>query len=72
MRENIIDKRLREKIEIDNMQFGFMPGRGTTDPIFILGQRQEKALEGNDNLYMASMDLEKAYDRIPRRLFSGV
>ena len=39
--ERILDKRLRGQIKIDDMQFGFMPGKGTTDPIFILRQRQE-------------------------------
>ena len=27
---------------IDNIQFGFMPGKGTTDAIFIMRQVQEK------------------------------
>ena len=47
--ERILDKRLRGQIKIDDMQFGFMPGEGTTDPIFILRQRQEKILEGNES-----------------------
>ena len=34
--ERIIEKRIPEIIDIDNMQFGFMPGRGTTDVIFII------------------------------------
>ena len=32
--ERIIDRRLREEISIEEEQFGFMPGRGTTDAIF--------------------------------------
>ena len=34
--ERVIEKIIRERISIDDMQFGFMPGRGTTDAIFIL------------------------------------
>ena len=34
--ERVIEKITRERISIDDMQFGFMPGRGTTDAIFIL------------------------------------
>ncbi|XP_057303608.1 uncharacterized protein LOC130640998 [Hydractinia symbiolongicarpus] len=32
--ERVIDKLLRERIDIDKMQFDFVPGRGTTDAIF--------------------------------------
>ena len=58
----------RERISIDDMQFGFMPGRGTTDAIFILRQLQEKHLAKNKKLYFAFVDLEKAFDRIPRKV----
>ena len=52
-------------IRIDEMPCGFMPGKGTTDAIFVLRQRQEKMLEGNLELFTAFIDLEKAYDRVP-------
>ena len=47
------------------MQFGFMPGRGTTDAIFIVRQLQEKFLEKNRNLYFAFIDLEQDIGRVP-------
>ena len=50
------------------MQFGFMPGRRTTDAIFILRQIQEKFINKNRNLYFAFVDLEKAFDRVPRKV----
>ena len=50
------------------MQFGFMPGRGTTDAIFILRQLQEKHLAKNKKLYFAFVDFEKAFDRVPRKV----
>ena len=66
--ESILEKRLRKYIKIDQMQFGFMPGRGTVDAISILRQVQEKALVGNESQYWAFVDIEKAIGRVPREL----
>ncbi|XP_047482212.1 uncharacterized protein LOC125034470 [Penaeus chinensis] len=66
--EKILDQKIREVVDIGNMQFGFRPGRATTDAVFILRQLQEKHLEGNKSLYHAFVGLEKAYDRVPIEL----
>ena len=66
--ERILDERLREIVKIGKQQYGFMKGRGTLDAIFIVRQLQEKRLEGNQKLFCAFIDLEKAYDRIPREV----
>ena len=66
--ERIVEGFIRERVAIDDMQFGFMPGRGTTDAIFILRQVQEKYLAKNLPLYFAFIDLEKAFDRVPREV----
>ena len=42
-----------------------MPGRGTTDAIFAVQQLMEKHLEKQKGLHV--VDLEKAYDRVPRQ-----
>ena len=55
-------------VSIDDSQFGFVPGRGTTDTIFVVRQLQEKYLAANKRLYMANVDLEKAFDRVPRKI----
>ena len=64
----IIEDLIRNIVKIDDMQFGFMPGRGTTDAIFIVRQIQEAYIRKNRNLYFAFVDLEKAFDRVPRKV----
>ena len=66
--ERILDQRLRKIIEIDNMQFGFRAGRSTTDAVFVVTQVQEKHLEKKKDLFFTFVDLEKAYDRVPREV----
>ena len=39
--------------------------RGSTDAIFVVRQLQEKYLAANKRLYMAFVDLEKAFDQVP-------
>ena len=66
--EKVLEGRIRQMVELDEMQFGFTPGRGTTDAIFIVRQLQEKFRAKRRPLYYAFVDLEKAYDRIPREV----
>ena len=66
--ERVIKERVRKIVKIDSMQFGFMAGRSTTDAIFIVRQLQEKYLAKNKELWMAFVDLEKAFDRVPREV----
>ena len=66
--ERIVDGLIRQVVSIDDSQFGFVSGRGTTDAIFLVGQLQEKYLAVNKRLYMAFVDLEKAFDRVPRKV----
>ncbi|XP_065315529.1 uncharacterized protein LOC135924400 [Gordionus sp. m RMFG-2023] len=42
--ERVLEKRIREQIKIDEMQFSFTSGKGTTDAIFVVRQMQEKYL----------------------------
>ena len=65
--ERGFERRIREKVKIDAMQFGFMPGKGTTDAIFTVWQMQEK-YGYKRKLYFAFLDLEKAFDRVPREV----
>ena len=66
--EHVIERRLRSTVQIDAMQFGFRPRKGTTDAIFVVRQLQEKYMEKKKELLMAIVDLEKAFDRVPREV----
>jgi len=66
--ERVIEKRVRRNVNLDEMQFGFRPGRGTTDAIFIVRQLQERYLSKSRELWMAFVDLEKAFDRVLREV----
>ena len=47
-------------------QCGFRANRGTTDMIFVLRQIQEKCREQNKGLFVAFIDLTKAFDTVSR------
>ena len=59
--EIIIELEIQKVIDISDMQFGFMLGKGTIDAIFIARQLQEKYLGKKKNLYFAFVDLERAF-----------
>ena len=61
-----MDRRMRQCTNIHDRQCGFMPGRSTTDAIFILKQTIQKHREEQNNIRVKFIDLEKAYDSIPR------
>ena len=60
--ERIFEHRNRQQIVTDDMQFGFMKGKGTTDAIFVAGQMQENFRVKGKKLYFGFVDLEKAFD----------
>jgi len=66
--ERIFEYRIWQQIDIDDMQFGFMKVKGTTDAIFIVRQIQEKFRAKGKKLYFGFVDLEKAFDRVLREL----
>lgn len=55
-----------DRINIDEMQFGFMPRKETIDAIFILRQLQEKYAVRRKVLHLIFVDWEKIFDRVPR------
>ena len=49
--EKIVDGLIRQLVSIVDSQFGFVPGRGTTVAIFVVGQLQEKYPAANKILH---------------------
>ncbi|KAK3545667.1 hypothetical protein QTP70_009550 [Hemibagrus guttatus] len=64
--ERVVEARLRKVVEICEQQYGFMPRKSTTDAIFALRILMEKYRDGQRELHCVFVDLENAYDRVPR------
>ena len=66
--ERVLEGRIRELVNIDSMQFDFMPGRGMTDALFVARRMQEEYRDKKKKLYMCFVDIEKTFDRVPRKV----
>lgn len=66
--ERILETRLRTQIEnkLGEWQCGFRPNRSTTDLVFTLKIIMEKSWEWDKEKDILFVDMEKAFDRIPR------
>ena len=53
-------------------QCGFRRDRSTTDMIFVVRQVQEECRKHHEDLYVAFIDLTKAFDTINRKLLWGL
>lgn len=67
--ERILEKRLRMTLETTllEVQSGFRKGRSVQDHVFTVKQIIKKTHEHNKKAYFAFVDLEKAFDMVPRQ-----
>ena len=66
--ERVLERRIRTLVNLNEMQFGFMPEKGTVDAIFIVRRMQEEYQKKDKKLYMCFVDMEKAFDKVPRKV----
>ncbi|VDO33233.1 unnamed protein product [Haemonchus placei] len=64
--ERIVDSRIRDIVEFVTNQCGFVAGRSTNDAIHPTSLLLKKHREKRRPVHLAFLDLEKAFDPIPR------
>ncbi len=64
----VLERRIRPIVEprIQEEQCGFRPGRGTLDQLYTLSRVLEGSWEFAQPIHMCFVDLEKAFDCVPR------
>ena len=62
----ILLNRARNKIKdkVSEVQYGFRPGKGTRNAMFIVRMMAERAIEMQKDLYLCFVDYEKAFDKV--------
>ena len=57
--------------EFEEEQFGFRKGKGTRDAIGLIRTIRERYIEKDKDVYVAFVDLEKAFDRVDQKKLKG-
>jgi len=72
--EKIFEHRIRQQIEIDDMQFGFVKGKGTTDAIFMARQMQEnfRVKDKKVSWAMRKLGVEESLVSAVMSMYTGV
>ncbi|VDP17265.1 unnamed protein product [Heligmosomoides polygyrus] len=66
--ERTLDRRIREIVKLSSNQCGFVAGCGTIDAIHAARLLVEKHYGKQRPVDLAFLDLEKAFDRVPREV----
>ncbi|VDP12813.1 unnamed protein product [Heligmosomoides polygyrus] len=68
----IVDRRVRDVVQLPNNRCGYVAGCGTVDVIHTVRLLLEKHRYKEKPLHFAFLDLEKAFDRVPREVICRV
>ena len=66
--ESVLESRIRLLVNLDEMQFRFIPEKGTTVALFLVHRMQEEYRGKGKPLYMSFVDVEKAFDCVMRKV----
>ena len=64
----VLERQIQTLVNLNEMPFGLMPRKGTVNAIFIVRRMQEKYQKKDKKLYMCFVGMEKAFDRVPRKV----
>ena len=65
--ERVVERRLRNELTFSEQQCGFIPGKSTTDAMVASRALVEKYGDSQKELLCVYVELEKAYDKVPKR-----
>ena len=56
-------RQIQTLVNLNEMQFGFVPGKGTVNAVFIVRRMQEEYQKKNNKLYVCFVDIKKAFHK---------
>ena len=66
--ERVLGRQIQTIVNLNEMQFGFRPRKGTMDAIFIVRRMQDEYQKRTRSSILYFVDMEKAFDRVPRKV----
>ena len=70
--ERVLERRIRTLINLNEMQFGYMPGKGTIHAMIIVRKMQEEYQKKDKKLHMCLVHMETAFDEVLRKVMEWV